>query len=49
MTQEQLFAKAVVPSKTTGKKGLKLLLDAGLIERSGRGVKEDPFVYFAKR
>jgi hypothetical protein len=48
MTQEQLFLKATVPSKTTGKKALKLLLEAGLIDRSGRGVKEDPFRHFAK-
>jgi hypothetical protein len=48
MTQEQLFLKATVPSKTTGPKALKLL-DAGLTDRAGKGVKEDPFRYFAKR
>jgi len=49
LTQEQLFLKATVPSKTTGQKALKLLLDSGLIDRNGKGVKEDPFRYFAKQ
>jgi predicted transcriptional regulator len=48
MTQDQLFQKACVSSKTTGKKALNELLSAGLIQRVGKGSKGNLFWYFRK-
>jgi predicted transcriptional regulator len=48
ITQDQLFEKACVPSRTTGRKALAELLSAGLIQRAGKGSKGNPFRYFLK-
>ena len=39
MTQAELFEKAGVITKTTGQKALKAMLEAGAIERIGKGIK----------
>ena len=53
MTQGELFAKAVVPSKTTGQKALRALLETRQIQRSGQGLSGshigtggNPYRYF---
>jgi hypothetical protein len=48
-TQTQLFDAAMIPSRTTGQKALKLLLKAGQIDRIGKGARKDPYLYFARR
>jgi len=49
MTQAQLFAKAMIPTKTTGQKALKELISAGQVERIGKGIKCDPYLYFVEK
>ncbi len=49
MTQAQLFAKAMIPTKTTGQNALKELISAGQVERIGKGIKGDPYLYFLRR
>jgi hypothetical protein len=46
MTQDALFAVAMVPSRKTGRYALKELIEAGLIQRIGAGGKGNPFRYF---
>jgi hypothetical protein len=46
MDRAQLFAAAIVPSVQTGGKALNELLAEGKIQRTGRGIRNDPHRYF---
>lgn len=46
MTQEELLAKAAMPSLTTLQNALKALRAEERIERIGKGVNRDPYRYF---
>src|SRR5215470_9381446 len=46
MTQAELFEHGGVITPTTGRKALKRFLDAGTIERTGRGVNGNPYRYW---
>ncbi len=46
LTQGELFERAGIPSKTTGGKALRQLLDAGQIQRIGKGSRGNPYRYF---
>jgi hypothetical protein len=46
LTQAQLFEKATIPTRTTGQRALKELLLTERIERTGKGIKSDPYRYF---
>lgn len=46
LSQAQIFERGMIPTKTTGQRALKELLSAGQIERTGKGIKNDPYLYF---
>jgi len=46
LSQADLFEKAGIPTKTTGQRALRGLLDAGAIQRIGKGISGNPFRYF---
>ena len=43
MTQAELFDKAVIPTKSTGRKALRHLLESGQIQRTGEGLSAAKF------
>jgi hypothetical protein len=45
----ELFEKASIPDslESTAKHALLELVSAGLIQRTGKGIKDDPYLYFA--
>jgi hypothetical protein len=45
-TQDELFKAAKIVTLTTGRKALKELLDAGQIQRIGKGIKGNLFLYW---
>ncbi len=47
LSQDALFVKAAVPSRTTGRQALKALLAEGKIQRKGKGTRGSPYRYFA--
>lgn len=49
LTQGELFAHAMIPTRTTGQKALKKLLVAGEIERIGKGGMNDEYRYFISK
>jgi hypothetical protein len=48
MDRAQLFAAAIIPSVQTGGKALNELLAEGKIQRTGLGVRNDPYRYFLR-
>jgi hypothetical protein len=47
--QNELFKAAKIVSLTTGQRALKELLNAGLIQRIGKGIKDHSFRYFSRK
>jgi len=48
MTQTELFGKAVIPSRSTGRQALHRLLVTERIERIGKGCKGNLYRYFVE-
>jgi len=48
LTQQELFNRAMVPSRRTGGKALNQLLSEQAIDRVGKGIRTDPYRYFVR-
>lgn len=46
MTRDELFAMVTIPAKGTGQKALERLVAEGKVQRIGKGITGDPYLYW---